>query len=94
MAIIYTLIRAIFKGLKDWFYIIAISIDQLGNVVGMHLFNDIMVKPNGHRFGNPDETISLVLAMNKKQGTLYPIGRALGWLLNKIDDGHLENTTQ
>jgi hypothetical protein len=32
--------------------------------------------------------------MNKAQGTLYPIGSAIAWILNKIDKNHVENATK
>lgn len=68
----------------------AIAIDQLGNVWCKHLFNDLMCHSDGHRFGDPNETVSHVLGKNKALNKLYPIGKALAWLLNKIDENHVE----
>ena len=84
---IYALFK---KGLSDYFWICALSIDQTGNAICMHLFNDLLIKANGHRFGNPDETVSYVLGMNKKTDTLYLLGRMLADVLGWIDKNHVE----
>ena len=95
ISLLYGLIRAIFhKGLSYYFWQCALSIDQSGNVICQFLFNDLMIKPNGHRCGNPDETISYVLGMNKSNGTLYPLGLAIAAILNKIDPNHVENAVK
>lgn len=95
VAFIYGLIRAILhKGLNHYFWQCALSIDQSGNAICQFLFNDLMIKPNGHRCGNPDETVSYVLGMNKAKGTLYPIGKSIAWILNKIDKDHVEKATK
>lgn len=92
ISLLYGLIRAIFhKGLSYYFWQCALSIDQSGNVICQFLLNDLMIKPNGYRCGNPDETISYVLGMNKANGTLYPLGKAIAAILNKIDPNHVEN---
>ncbi len=69
---------------------IAISFDQLGGVLGAPLFNKILRKKFGHKFGNPDETISFVLGQNKASGHLTRFGKFIADLLNKIDDNHVE----
>ena len=68
IGMIYSLFRLKFH-LKQYFLIIAIAIDQLGNVVMQDLFDDLMIKKEGHKFGNEDETISSVLGKNKRRGT-------------------------
>lgn len=78
--------------LSDWLYDSALTIDMSGNIIGQHFFNDLMIKPDGYRFGFFNVTISKTLAINKKQGKMYAIGRGLGWLLNKIDKNHLEDS--
>ena len=58
-----------------FFLAIAISIDQLGNVVCQHLFNYCLVKKESrYKFGNVDETISSVLGKNKLEKTLNILG--------------------
>lgn len=73
---------------KDYFFLIALSLDQLGNVVMAELFNDILIKKNRDLFGNPDETISSVLGKNQLNGTLKPLGKLLVNILNKIEKDH------
>lgn len=72
---------------------IALSIDQLGNVVLSNLFNDIMITKDGYQFGDEDETISKVLGVNKHYKTLKPLGKLLSWILNKIDRNHVEKAS-
>ncbi len=76
------------KSYSKYFRDIALSIDQMGNVVCAPLFNVIMIKKSGYKFGNIDETISSVLGKNKQLGTLWGIGRTLDKLLNWLDDNH------
>jgi len=78
----YTLIERYHKGL-------AVSIDQLGNVLMAPLFNLILIDSySGHLFGNPDETISSVLGKNKIGGNLLYLGKRLDAWLNGIDPNH------
>ena len=70
----------------------AISIDQKGNVIMSVLFNDILRKSGGHRFGDPDETISMVLGINKRDNTLTWLGSFIAKILNKIEKDHVEKS--
>ena len=89
--------------LNKVFFAAAISIDQFGNVFLQHLFNWALIQDmyigitkdelfghlkNEHKFGNEDETISSVLGKNERQGTLRPLGKALVWVLDKLDPNH------
>lgn len=75
VGLVYMLIRSIkHKGLKKYFYQLAFSLDQTGNVVCGPMFNDFFIYPDGHRMGNPDETISHVLGKNLQTDTLSPFG--------------------
>ena len=42
----------------------------------------------GYKSGNPDESISSVVGKNKKLGTLKPLGKAVDWMLERLDEGH------
>lgn len=75
-------------------YSIALSIDQLGNVVCSNLFNDLLKKEGGYDFGNEDETISKVLGINKASGHLTKLGKLLADILNKIDPNHVEKAAK
>jgi hypothetical protein len=83
------IIYAMFKQDRGgyWFKM-AISFDQLGNVALSRLFNDLLIKPNRDLFGKEDETISSVLGKNKLNGTLKPLGKALVWILDTLDENH------
>lgn len=89
---LYTIVtlRAKPNRLNDYAKAIAISIDQLGNVVLSNLFNDILIKRGGYPFGDPDETISKVLGVNKRLNNLTHLGKWLSNTLNKIDPYHVE----
>jgi hypothetical protein len=50
------------------------------------LFNKTLA--TGHRFGDIEETISSVLGKNQLTGTLTGLGKALVWILDKIDNNH------
>ena len=97
IALFWTFIkRGVFrKGkLSHYFYDVALSLDQAGNVICQDLFNDIMAHPDGYRFGDEDDTVSEVLGVNLyhfDEVRLYGTGRFLAWLLDKIDDRHTYN---
>ena len=84
------------KGLYDYFFRIAVSLDQMGNVLCAHFFNGTMIKSGGtaDRFGNPDETISSVFGKNKLSARLNGFGRFWAGLLNAIQENHVENSIE
>lgn len=93
---LYSLItlRLKIKRLNNYAFTIALSIDQMGNVVMSNLFNAILIQKGGYKFGNPDETISLVLGVNKRIEMLTFTGKLLAELLNKIDKNHVEKASE
>ena len=78
------------------------SIDVFANVEASELFNDVLIKKGGYKFGNRLETISSVIGKNQRNNTLTAIGRGLRYILDKIDKDHclesindeLTNTTK
>ncbi|MDT0622295.1 hypothetical protein [Croceitalea vernalis] len=80
------------KGIGGYALQLAISIDQLGNVLMQHLFNSIWIKNNGYQFGNRDETISSAIGKNKELGTLTNFGKVIDKLLDLIDPNHSLNS--
>lgn len=96
ISFIYTVLKLSaklrFNDLSQYFWDSALTLDISGNVICQHLFNDLMIKPNGFRFGQEGITCSKTLAENKKIGTWYKLGDRVGWLLNKIDKNHLEDS--
>lgn len=73
---------------SDYLRSVAVSTDQTGNVICSDLFNLVLIKKEGHRFGNPDETISSVLGKNQVLKTLTKVGRVLNSLLSLIEKDH------
>jgi 8-oxo-dGTP diphosphatase len=80
--------RFAFKRLDLQFLSIAASIDASGNVVCKDLFNITLKKKQGYEFGKRKETISSVLGKNKRDNTLTITGKAIAYLLDKIDPNH------
>lgn len=95
-AVLTTLIFTFFKrkvgngflNVAQYFREVAVSIDQLGNVVCADLFDLTLIKKGGYSFGNPDETISSALGKNQKLDTLSRTGKVLNWILSKIEKDH------
>ena len=79
-------------GLGEFSLKIAISIDQLGNVIMQYLLNDVMIVNNGYKFGNRDETISSVIGKNIERNTLSGVGKLFNFWLDFIDAGHSLNS--
>jgi len=91
--IVFTIIKSILyfnSGiLKSYFFRLAISLDQFGNVVMTGFFNLVMIsKESKFKFGNPDETISSVLGKNKLNNSLIWFGKLLDKILNKLEENH------
>ena len=82
------------KALDKWMLKIALSIDQLGNVVGSVPFNFLFIKRDGVKFGGEDDTVSYILARNYHRQSLTRFGSFMGWLLNKLDKDHLDKSIQ
>jgi len=90
--IFHSLVKRGFKGMGEYFLQIAISVDQLGNVLMQHLLNLLWIRRGGYAFGNRDETISSALGRNKRSGTLTSFGRVIDRLLDLIDPNHSLNS--
>ena len=79
----------------DYFWRIAISLDQLGNVICGAPMDYLLITPESvNKFGNPDETISSVLGKNEQSETLTKAGRVLVSFLDLLDPGHAENSIE
>jgi len=87
-SVILTICKSGFKSLDNYLFQCAIATDQHANTYLAKLFNDIMIKPGGHKFGNPDETISSVLGKNLQKNNLSFIGKCLNFILDQIDSNH------
>ncbi|MEY5050039.1 MAG: hypothetical protein RLZZ175_3407 [Bacteroidota bacterium] len=85
-------LRLSISRLSHYLLTISLSIDQMGNVILAPLFNRIMIKRNGYKFGDEDETISYVLGRNQITETLSKCGNLLANLLDWIDPNHCVKT--
>lgn len=90
LGLAFGLVSMIFKGgsISRKFKLMAIAIDQLGNVVCAELFNHTLIHDSDYKFGNPDETISSVLGKNVRSGTLTMTGKALNLILGVLEKNH------
>ena len=74
---------------SEWFRRLALSIDQMGNVIADDLFNWLLIHDdNTAPFGDEDETVSSVLGKNHLSNNLTVLGKALRYLLHKLDPNH------
>lgn len=86
------------KKLSDWFTVLALSMDQFGNGSTGEFFKVLFIKKSKrstcYDFGNIDETVSFVLALNKRMNALNKFGRIIALILEGIDPGHLETSIE
>lgn len=90
--IIYSLVFS--SNRSKYFYRIAYCIDQLGNIIMSELFNRTLKKPDGYRFGWPDETLSSVLGKNYRDNTLTFMGEKVRTVLDRIDNNHVTKSIE
>lgn len=98
-------VKEAYGKIDKFFYDMAHSVDQFGNVNCQNLFNHVMIKRTHrkavkdtstydhaiyHRFGDVDDTISYILADNKVKGALSPFGSFWGKFLDFVDKDHLQ----
>ena len=72
----------------DYHHNLALAKDQYGNALCSYLFNWTLIKKDGYKFGNIDETISSVIGKNKVKGTLTRLGKILDFILDILDSNH------
>jgi 8-oxo-dGTP diphosphatase len=87
-SVVLTLLKSGYKELDKYLLMCAISQDQHAGAWLSKLFNDTLVKKGGHRFGDPDETISSVLGRNQLINRLTLLGKLINWILDKIEKDH------
>lgn len=92
--IVYSMLKVrSFREAGNYFFLLAQSIDQLGNALGQYLFNDMFIKENGHKFGDIDQTISCVIGINYMNGTLTRSGMVFRSFLDFVfGKGHCQNS--
>lgn len=83
------------KNKSKYFGDIAFAIDQLGNVMGAPILNDLLLKKNPTKlYGNPDETISHVTGYNYINNELSYFGNLIAKILNFVEPNHVENAAK
>lgn len=95
LGLIYGVFVSLYRGyskLGNYLLQIAVSIDELGNVIMQQLFNHLLIRKNGYKFGNNKETISSVIGRNVKRKTLTKSGQLLNKTLNFFDEDHALNS--
>ena len=80
------------KVLDNYFFETAIDIDRFGNRNFRTLWNTILIKHDGIKFEDSQETISSVLGKNQRDKTLSLLGRLLCYILDKIDKDHCQKS--
>lgn len=68
---------------------LALGIDRIGCVLLGTFLTKTMIKTEDIPFGKIDHTISHVLALNYQADNLTKEGKALVWLLELVDEGHI-----
>lgn len=90
--IIYEVYQKGWTGMGEYALKVAVSVDQLGNVVMQHLLNTLWITKDGYKFGNGDETISSAIGKNLEKGTLSTFGKFINQFLDVIDPNHSLNS--
>jgi hypothetical protein len=94
-------VKEAYGKVDKYFYDMAHSVDQFGNVNCQNLFNHILISKkyrkeintttkyyensSYHKFGNVDDTISYIIADNQVKSTLSNFGKFWARLLNFVD---------
>jgi hypothetical protein len=77
------------KEANEYYLDLATSEDQHSNVAMRYLFNHIMIREDGYKFGNKDETVSSVFGKNQKKLKLRWFGYIWGVrFLNIFEKDH------
>lgn len=82
--------RSGLKQLDQWFWRLALSIDQTGNVLCGSTLKVMMTREYGHPFGDEDDTVSYVLGRNKCKDALTILGRGVVRILGWIEKDHVD----
>ena len=76
---------------NKYFIETAKSLDIWANIEFRTLWNTVLIKSNGYKFGVKYETISSALGKNERDKTLTNTGKALVFILDLIDKNHCKN---
>jgi len=94
IGVVYSILTRGFNGLWRVCKQFALAWDRLGGVICADMFNDLMVKPHGYRYGNGEDLISYVMGRNKAIDTHYKLGVKVADAINTIDTNHVEDAVK
>ena len=77
---------------KGYFKSTARNLDIFANREFRAFWNSVLIEAGGYQFGKEGETISSALGKNQRDGTLTKVGKALAFVLDKIDPNHCLNS--
>ena len=81
------------KQLNKWFGLMALSFDQFGNVTCKKVLDLTMLNSKldylSMKFGEEDDTVSFVLAINEVRGSLSAFGKFIVKVLDLLDKNHI-----
>lgn len=83
---LYWLITRLKFWLSNFFFALAISIDQLWNTFAQYLLDDIMITKDWYKFWDVDDTVSRVLGVNQRDWTLKKPWKMLCRLLSVVEN--------
>ncbi len=67
------------------------ALDKFGNIICAPVFNIIMIKPSGYKFGKADEFMSTVFSKNRDNKTNRVLGSLLSTFLKDVNDPSFKN---
>lgn len=84
-----------FKKIAQYFYKVAFATDQLGNVMGSVIMNDLMLKKSAtYLYGDEDHTISHVTGVNYLENNLTWLGLLVAKILNTAEKDHVQKAAK
>ena len=86
-----TIINLFLVWQKDYFLSTSRSIDVWANYEFRTLWNTVLIKSRGYKFGVKTETISSALGKNERDNTLTNTGKVLVFILDLLDKNHCKN---
>ena len=86
-----TIINLFLVWQKDYFLSTSRSIDVWANYEFRTLWNTVLIKSRGYKFGVKNETISSALGKNERDKTLTNTGKVLVFILDILDKNHCKN---
>ena len=93
---LYAILRlGSFRKISEYFHNSAFGIDQLGNIMGAPIMNDLLLKKDAIKlYGDVDQTISHVTGVNYIENKMTWMGRLIARILNNVEPQHVEKAAK